>query len=95
MEEAVEIAELVVRFLLSLPTEPSLHFADVHGLHIHHIFGYLCSETPNRLPSFALWLAFPTSDYYDGSDAAQVSPPDLPGSVSGQPLTFTPMDSAG
>ena len=25
------------------------------------------SATFNPLPSFALWLAFPTSDYYDGS----------------------------
>lgn len=27
------------------------------------------SATFNPLPSFALWLAFPTSDYYDGSDS--------------------------
>ena len=28
-----------------------------------------CSATFNPLPPFALWLAFPTSDYYDGSDS--------------------------
>jgi hypothetical protein len=27
----------------------------------------------DTLPSFALWLAFPTSDYYGGSDAIHVS----------------------
>jgi len=47
------------------------------------------------LPPFALWSAFPTSDYYGGSDAAQVSPPDLLGSVAGRPLTFRQADSSG
>jgi hypothetical protein len=43
---------------------------------------------------FALWPVFPTSDYYGTTDATQVSPPDLLGSVSGQPPTFMAMDFA-
>src|SRR4051794_13166254 len=31
------------------------------------------------LPPFALWPAFPTSDYYGGTDATQVSLPDCRG----------------
>jgi hypothetical protein len=31
--------------------------------------GYLCSGTPNELAPFALWVAFPPSDYYEASDA--------------------------
>ena len=30
-------------------------------------FGYLCIGSPNRLPSFAMCLAFPSSDYYEDS----------------------------
>jgi hypothetical protein len=71
-----------------------LHFIDFHGyIPATLAFDYLCSDVPNKLPPFALWPAFPTSDYYGGSDAVQVSPPDLPGSVSGRPPKFTPMDS--
>jgi hypothetical protein len=46
------------------------------------------------LASFALWPAFPSADYYDASDAIQVSPPELLGSVSGWPPTFMAMDAA-
>src|SRR5947207_244732 len=38
--------------------------------------GYLCSGRSIRLPPFALWPAFPTSDYYGGTVTAQVSPAD-------------------
>jgi hypothetical protein len=38
--------------------------------------GYLCSGTPDRLLPFALWPAFPASDYYGSTDALQVSLPD-------------------
>jgi hypothetical protein len=30
--------------------------------------------TPNNLPPFAMWPAFPTSDYYGGSVAVGVAP---------------------
>jgi hypothetical protein len=46
------------------------------------------------LVPFALWPAFPAADYYGTSDAVRVSPPDLLGSVAGQPPTFASMDSA-
>jgi hypothetical protein len=49
---------------------PPWHFADIHGYGSATLtFGYLCIDTPDRLPPFALWPAFPTSDYYGGSDA--------------------------
>jgi hypothetical protein len=44
---------------------------------------------------FALWPAFPTSDYYGTSDAAQASPADLLASVTGQPPVFMGLDSTG
>jgi len=34
------------------------------------------TRNSDELPPFALWPAFPTSDYYGGSDAAEVSPAD-------------------
>ena len=37
---------------------------------------YLCFGRINHLPPFALWPAFPTADYYGGTDAPQVSPAD-------------------
>jgi hypothetical protein len=70
-----------------------LHFADIHGYDSAFLVGYLCSDISDKLPPFALWPVFPSSDYYGGSDAIQVSPPNLPGSVSGWPLTFMAMDS--
>src|SRR5262249_39125801 len=36
----------------------------------------LAGGIPDRLPPFAVWPAFPAADYYDGSDAPQVSPAD-------------------
>ena len=41
-------------------------------------FGYLCSGSPDRLPPFALWPAFPTSDYYGDSVAVGHAPVSLP-----------------
>ena len=47
-----------------------MHFADIHGsLSATLTPGYLCIGTPDRLPPFAVWLAFPTADYYGGTDA--------------------------
>lgn len=31
--------------------------------------GYICLGTPERLRPFAMWTAFPSSDYYGRSDA--------------------------
>jgi hypothetical protein len=42
-------------------------------MELHPLIGYLCIGNHNRLPPFALWLAFPASDYYGGSDAIHVS----------------------
>lgn len=42
-----------------------------------------------------MWPAFPTSEYYGGSDAPHVSPAELLASVSEGPLTFLMMDSVG
>jgi hypothetical protein len=47
----------------------SLHFRS-HGTFTALLLLVDYSATFNPLPSFALWLAFPTSDYYDGSDAS-------------------------
>jgi hypothetical protein len=38
--------------------------------------GYCLIQGAFPLPPFALWPAFPTSDYYEGSDSAQVSTAD-------------------
>jgi hypothetical protein len=38
--------------------------------------GYLCFGKYDSLPPFAMWTAFPSSDYYGGSDAPFVSPTD-------------------
>jgi hypothetical protein len=46
----------------------SLHFRS-HGTFTALLLLVDYSTTFNPLPSFALWLAFPTSDYYDGSDS--------------------------
>jgi hypothetical protein len=46
----------------------SLHFRS-HGTFTALLLLVDYSATFNPLPSFALWLAFPTSDYYDGSDS--------------------------
>ena len=52
---------------LSLQHLRSLHFRS-HGTFTALLL-LIDSATVNPLPSFALWLAFPTSDYYDGSDS--------------------------
>jgi hypothetical protein len=52
-----------------------LHFTDIHEV-VHPKLGYFTPENNDELSSFALWPAFPTSDYYDTTDAAQVSLPD-------------------
>jgi hypothetical protein len=49
--------------------QPALSFAR----NIHRTIAASQSAIANPLPSFALWQAFPTSDYYDGSDAS-ISP---------------------
>ena len=54
---------------------------------------FLFFRSVNLPASFPMWPAFPTSEYYDASDTAQVSPSDLLDSVSGQSPTFTSMDS--
>jgi hypothetical protein len=53
----------------------------------------VASQGVALLASFALWPAFPTSDYYDASDADRASAADC-WPVPGQPPTFAPMDSA-
>jgi hypothetical protein len=53
---------------LSLQHLRSLHFRS-HGPFTALLL-LIDFATVNPLPSFALWLAFPTSDYYDGSDAS-------------------------
>ena len=49
------------------------HFSRVAG---RPAWGYVSSRDVRPLPPFALWPAFPASDYYGGSDAVQVSLPD-------------------
>ena len=39
------------------------------------LIDYLCFRRTNKLSPFAMWPAFPTSDYYDDTDAPHVSPP--------------------
>jgi hypothetical protein len=46
----------------------SLHFRS-HGTFTALLLLVDYSAIFNPLPSFAMWLAFPTSDYYDGSDS--------------------------
>ena len=47
-----------------------MHFADIHGYHSATLaLGYLCLGPSDELPPFPLWPAFPTSEYYGGSDA--------------------------
>ena len=72
VEQALELALLV----LSVPqAELPLPFADVHENFIPRWHPATSArEVSGRLPPFALWPAFPTSDYYGGSDAPQVSP---------------------
>ena len=52
---------------LSLQRLRSLHFRS-HGTFTALLL-LIDFAIANPLPSFALWLAFPTSDYYDGSDS--------------------------
>ena len=56
-------------------------------------FGYLYLGNSDRLWSFAMWLAFPTSDYYDHS----VTQPGICGLLTlaslVEFLTFIVMDS--
>lgn len=33
--------------------------------------GVMDPRNPNKLPPFAMWPAFPASDYYGGSDSTQ------------------------
>ena len=72
------------------------HPVGFHLLRHQHFRGLqlVASGTVDLLVPFALGPAFPAADYYGTSDAAQVSPPELLGSVAGQPPTFTPTDSA-
>src|SRR5262245_33790207 len=58
------------------------------------LIGYLCSGTPDRLPPFAMWPAFPASDYYGGSDAPRFHRPTAGLRFKGELLTFMTMDSA-
>ena len=44
-----------------------------HGYGISHL-AYLANWTSNNLPPFAMWAAFPPSDYYGGSVAVGVAP---------------------
>ena len=55
---------------LSFQTEQPLHFADIHGYDsATWLLGYFCLGPSDELPPFPLWPAFPTSEYYGGSDA--------------------------
>src|SRR5262249_40054634 len=51
------------------------HFSRVVG---EPTRGYLSRGDVRPLPPLALWPAFPTSDYYGGSEPSQVSPVDYP-----------------
>ena len=53
---------------LSLQHLRSLHFRS-HGTFTALLL-LIDIVIVNPLPPFAMWLAFPTSDYYDGSDAS-------------------------
>jgi len=58
-----------------LQAELSLPFTDIAGYILPNSVNP--PRNPDELPPFALWPAFPASDYYGGSDTTQVSPPDL------------------
>jgi hypothetical protein len=58
-----------LRPLVSLPVAGNIRFRGTRRLPPQ--FGH-----SDRLPPFALWPAFPASDYYGGSDAPFVSPAD-------------------
>ena len=54
----------MLRLCLSLNSEGALCF----GYHVHYSLNSHSPLTLNqRLPSFATWTAFPSSDYYEGS----------------------------
>ena len=68
--QAKEIPEPMARLALGLQTEQPLPCAAIHGYHsATWLLGYLCLGPADELPPFPLWPAFPTSEYYGGSDA--------------------------
>src|SRR2546426_325285 len=66
IEKVVEVFKLIVLFPLSLQTQCPLCFADIHKLRPESAIPF---RAPNKLASFAMYVAFPRSDYYDASDA--------------------------
>ena len=44
-----------------------IHFSTLIVGFLHPFSGVICFVPTHRLPSFAMWPAFPTSDYYEGS----------------------------
>src|SRR5262245_31374424 len=60
----------------ALPLGPYLVFRSSGIATTSCCTGLMVLRVALPLPPFALWPAFPTSDYYGGSDAAEVSPVD-------------------
>jgi hypothetical protein len=65
----VEIKEAMLLITLRPLTQFPLHFADIHQRFLRVNIRLPLLWNSDKLRPFAVWLAFPTSDYYGRSDA--------------------------